>query len=698
MKKISRAIAKNRVLILILSVLLIFPSLYGFISTRVNYDLLTYLPEELDTMKAQKILNEKFDSGSMSMLIIENMETKDIVDLKEKVSKIEGVQKVLWVNDILDTSVPKEILPESFSKVFYSDDSTMLIIKFEDGSSSESTQNGIGEIRKITNDKCFLSGMAGIVKDTKELADKETPFFVLIATALSAIVLALTMNSYIIPIIFLTSIGMAVLYNFGTNIFFGEISYVTKALAAVLQLGVTMDYSIFLLHRYDEERGYTEDKVEAMSEAIANTMGSVAGSSLTTIAGFLALCVMELGLGKDIGLVMAKGVFIGLICTVTILPALILTFDNAIHKFNHKTILPEFEKTASLVTRKYKLFLAIFIIAFIPAIYGKVNAEVYYNLDESLPKDLPSIVATNKLKNDYNMTTTNMIIVKDTVSNNDINKMVKEIENIDGIEVALALEKFIGPTLPENFLPDTIKDTFQKEGYKQIIVNSSYKAATEEANKQIEEINKIVKSYDNEGVVGGEAPLTKDLIEISDTDFKKVSIASILAIFIIIMGVFMSFSLPILLVLSIELAILINLGISYYLGTTMPFVASIVIGTIQLGATVDYAILLTSRFREEMRNGLDKYSAMTIAVQSSAKSIVTSALSFFAATAGVGIISKLEMISSLCTLMARGAIISMLIILFILPSILLVCEKVIEKTSKNFKGESGVKEDEKMYV
>lgn len=698
MKKLSMGIAKSRVLILIVAVLLLIPSFFGYLGTKVNYDLLTYLPEDVETVKAEKILKEDFQTGSLGMLILENMEQKDVSDLKSDISNVKGVAKAVWVDDILDIKVPKEILPKSIRDMVYSGDSTMVVVTFEDGSSSKLTQDAIGEIRKLAGKKCFVSGMGAIVKDTKELSDKETPFYVLIATVLSAIVLALTMKSSLIPIIFLVSIGFAVIYNLGSNIFLGEISYVTKALAAVLQLGVTMDYSIFLLHRYDEERELKEDKTEAMAEAISNTMVSVAGSSLTTIAGFLALCVMQLTLGKDIGFVMAKGVLIGLVCTITVLPALILTFDKAIHRFNHKTILPQFNKLSEIVISKYKIFICVFILAFIPAIYGNHNAKVYYNLDESLPKDLPSIVATNKLKNEYNMTSTNMIIIKDSIKSNEVNNMIEEIENLDGIESVIALEKFIGPSIPENFLPKDIKESFQSGGYKQIIVNSKYKAASPKVNKQIDEMKVIVKSYDENGLVGGEAPLTKDLIEISDEDFKRVSVASIAAIFVIIMLIFMSLSLPIILVLSIQLAIWINLGISFYMGSTMPFVASIVIGTIQLGATVDYAILLTSRFKEEINSGKDKYTAMRVALQSSAKSIVTSALSFFAATAGVGIISELEMISSLCTLMARGAIVSMLVIIFILPSILLVFEKLIEKTSKNFKGERGVKDNEKIYV
>jgi len=684
MAKISKKIAESRVIILVLAFLLLIPSVLGFIKTKINYDILSYLPDDLETVRAEEILKRDFDCGSLSMLIVEGMEDKDVAKIKEKVEKIQGVQKVLWINDVLDSPIPKDILPSSIQDVFYAKDSTMMVIMLEEGSADIITQNAVEDIRKVAGEQSFLSGMAGIVKDTKDLSDKETPFYVLIAVVLSLIVLALTMDSVVIPVIFLGSIGIAVIYNMGSNIIFGEISYITKALSAILQLGVTMDYSIFLLHRYDEEREVQKDKVIAMANAIANTMTSVAGSSLTTIAGFLALCTMDLALGKDIGLVMAKGVLLGVICTVTILPALILTFDRVIHKYRHKTLLPTFEKTSEFVVKHHKAFVLIGILVFIPAFIGKVNAKVYYNLDESLPKDLPSIVGTNKLKNDYGMTSTNMILIKDTLDNYKVKAMADELEQVDGVSSVIALEKILGPRVPESFVPKDLLEKIRSGGYELFVVNSEHKAATDEVKEQLVKINDIVKKYDSDGLVSGEAPLTNDLIKISDIDFKNVSIASIVAIFIIIALVFMSLSLPIILVIAIELAIFINLGIPFYTGSVIPFIASIVIGTIQLGATVDYAILLTSRFKEELEMSSNKMDAMRIAVQSSSRSIITSALTFFGATAGVGIISKLEMVSSLCTLMARGAIISMFVILFVLPGILLISEKVIVKTSKGF--------------
>jgi predicted RND superfamily exporter protein len=684
MTMISKKIAESRVVILVVAFLLLIPSVLGFIKTEINYDILSYLPDDLETVRAEEILKKDFDCGSLSMLIVEGMEDKDVAKIKEKVDNIDGVQKVLWINDFLDLAVPKDILPKSIQDVFYAKNSTMMVIMLEESSASIVTQNAVENIRRVAGDQTFLSGMAGIVKDTKDLSDKETPFYVLIAVVLSLIILALTMDSAITPFIFLGSIGIAVFYNMGSNIIFGEISYITKALSAILQLGVTMDYSIFLLHRYDEEREIQRDKVEAMANAIANTMTSVAGSSLTTIAGFLALCTMDLALGKDIGLVMAKGVLLGVICTVTVLPALILTFDRAIHKYKHKTLLPTFEKTSEFVVKHYKAFVIIAILIFIPAFIGKTNAKVYYNLDESLPKDLPSIVGTNKLKNDYGMTSTNMILIKDTLDNYKIKAMADELEKVEGVSSVIALEKILGPRIPESFVPKDLLEKIRSGGYELFVVNSEYKAATDEVRGQLKEISDIVKKYDSEGLVSGEAPLTNDLINISDIDFKNVSIASIAAIFIIIAILFMSASLPIILVLAIELAIFINLGIPFYTGSVIPFIASIVIGTIQLGATVDYAILLTSRFKEELEKTSNKIEAMKIALQSSARSIITSALTFFGATAGVGIISKLEMVSSLCTLMARGAIISMFVILFVLPGILLICEKIIVKTSKRF--------------
>ena len=684
MRKLSQIIAKNRVVILVLAFILIIPSAFGYFSTKVNYDILSYLPSDLETRQAQSILKEQFGCGSLAMLIVEGMENKDVEKLKEKVEGVKGVNEVIWINDALDISVPIEILPSSVKDMLFSDNSTLMIVKLSETDADIDTQEAVQEIRDITGKQAFLSGVAGVIKDTKDLADKEAPIYILIAVIISLVILALTMESFLTPIIFLLSIGIAIIYNMGTNIWFGEISYITKALSAVLQLGVTMDYSIFLLHRYDEERLIQKDNTSAMASAIEKTIGSIAGSSLTTIAGFLALCVMKLALGKDIGLVMVKGVVFGLICTVTVLPSLILVFDKAIHKFKHKTVLPKFEKSSAWVINHNKVLVLIGALILIPALIGYRNTKVYYNLDESLPKDLPSIVANNKLKTEYNMMSTNIILVDEDLDGYKVNQMIKELKSVDGVTSVIGLEDILGPRIPESFIPEELLNQIKNGGHEEIMLNSEYKAASEEVTAQLEEINNIVKKYDPEGLVGGEAPLTNDLIDIADTDFKMVSFVSIIAIFIIILIIFKSPIIPIILVLAIELAIYINLGIPYYMNTSIPFIASIVIGTIQLGATVDYAILLTSRFKEELAKNKDKKEAMRIALQGSTRSIVTSALTFFGATAGVGIISDMEMISSLCTLMARGAIISMFVILFILPGILLLCEKIIVKTSKNF--------------
>ncbi|RDY27869.1 antibiotic ABC transporter permease [Romboutsia weinsteinii] len=684
MKKLATKIAKNSKLILLIAVILIIPSVYGFIKTDINYDLLSYLPDNISTTKAEKILKDEFDCGSLAMLIVENMQDKDVSKLKEKVKGVEGVKDVIWIDDFVDVSMPREMLPKEITDLLYRDNSTMMVIKLEEGTAHIKTQNAVGEIRKLAGKQAFLSGMSGIVKDTKDLSDKETTMYVLIAGILTIIVLGLTMESTVIPFIFLAGIAMAIIYNFGTNIIFGEISYITKALSAVLQLGVTMDYSIFLLHRYDEELKTTSDKIVAMAEAINKTFISVAGSSVTTIAGFLALCFMDLALGKDIGLVMAKGVLLGVITTVTVLPALILIFDKQIHKYKHKSILPTFDKLSKFIIKHYKGLAISFVVLLIPAIIGNNNAKVYYNLDETLPKDFPSIVATNKLKNDYEMNSTNIILIDDSIETYKVDKMIKELEALDGINSVVAIEKVLGPRIIQDFIPQQLLSQLKSGGYEQIMVNSEYKAASDECGKQIKEMNKIIHKYDKNGLLGGEAPLTDDLIKIADSDFKKVSVTSILAIFVIIAIIFKSESLPIVLVLAIEAAIFTNLGIPYYTGTVEPFIASIVLGTIQLGATVDYAILLTSRFKEERNKESDKFKAMEATLKGSGRSIVTSGLSFFASTIGVGVMSKLEMISSLCSLMSRGAIISMFVILFMLPAILLIFEKVIIKTSKNF--------------
>lgn len=694
MNKFGHFIAKHRKLVLLIATFLLLPSFYGMIKTKINYDILTYLPKKLESVKGQEILNDVFENSSTSFLVIENMEEKDVAKIKDKISGIEGVEKIIWVDDFVDTAIPKEALPEELKDTFYRENSTLLMIQFGNESSSDITQDAITEIRGVLNKQCFLSGMAAVLKDTVELADKQTPIYVGLAVALAVLVLTLTLESTIVPFIILISIGYAIMYNFGTNIIFGEISYITKSLAAVLQLGVTMDYSIFLLHRFEEESRKIDDKNQAMANAIEKTAASIMGSSLTTIAGFLAIAFMELTIGKDIGLVMAKGVFLGVVSVLTVLPALMLVFDKAIHRFSHKTLLPEFNGLSKLVTKHYKLFIILALLIFLPAFYGERNNEVYYNLDESLPRDMDSIVGFSKLKNEYNMMTTHMILVPSDMPGYKIKSMVDDIEKLEGIEKVISYDKFVGPGIPDNFIPKEVKDKFEQGGYKLILVNSSFKAATDEENAQVAAIYDITKKYDSRTMVTGEGVLTKDLVSIADEDFKRVNVISILAVFFIILLVFTSVSIPLLLVLVIELAIFINMAVPYYMNNSIPFISSIVIGSIQLGATVDYAILLTTRFREEIRNGHNKFEAMEISVRESSKSIFTSGLTFFGSTVGVAIISDMEIVKSLSGMIARGALISTGVILFILPGVLLASEGLIRKTSKNW-GNSTVDTAEK---
>lgn len=684
MNKFGLFIAKHRKMVLIIATLLLLPSLYGTVKTKINYDILTYLPKDLESVKGQEILNDVFNSSSTGMLVIENMEPKDVVKVKEKISQIHGVESVIWVDDFLDISVPKNMLPEELKEMFYRENSTLVMIKFTNESSSPITQQAIVDIRGVLDKQSFLSGMAAVLKDTKDLADKQTPIYVSLAVVLATIILMLTLESTIVPFIILISIGYAILYNFGTNILLGDISYITKSLAAVLQLGVTLDYSIFLLHRYEEECEKLDNKEEAMGHAIAMTASSIVGSSLTTIAGFLAIAFMELTIGKDIGLVMAKGVVFGVISVLTVLPALILIFDKLINRFRHGTILPEFNGLGKVVTKHYRLFILIGVLVFLPAFYGQRNNDVYYNLDESLPDDMESIVAFRKLKDEYDMMTTHMVILSKDIPNYEVKEMIGEIEKLEGIENVLSYQKLIGPSIPENFIPEGLKDRFEQGDYKQIIINSEFKAATDEENAQIEAIEKIVKKYDKTGIVTGEGVLTKDLIGIADRDFKRVTTISNIAVFAIILLVFTSISIPIFLILAITLAIFINMGIPFYMGNSIPFIASIVIGSIQLGATVDYAILLTTRFREEIKKGQDKFTAMEISVKESAKSIITSGLAFFGSTIGVAIISQMELVKSLSAMIARGALISTGVILFILPGVLIAGESIIRITTKNW--------------
>ena len=681
----GKKIVKFRIPILIISILLLIPAGLGYVNTRVNYDVLTYLPEDIETMQGQDILVKDFGTGAFSMFIVDGMEDKEVSALKAKIENVEHVQKVLWYDSLADISMPKSMIPKDVYEVFNSDTGTMMAIFFDEGTSSDGTMDAIGEIRKLAGKQCFLSGMSAIVTDTKNLAEKETPLYVLIAVVLAVIVLGLTMDSYFIPLLFMLSIGMAIVYNLGSNYFFGEISYITKALAAVLQLGVTLDYSIFLMHSYEEQQvRYNGDKERAMAHAISQTFSSVIGSSVTTVAGFIALCFMTFTLGMDIGVVMVKGVILGVIACVTILPSMILCCDKWIMKTMHKPFLPDIGRISDKVTKRYMIYVIIFLVLLFPAIYGNNHTAVYYNLDETLPKDLPSIIANEKLKKDYDMNTTHMILVDSSVESADVAKMIDKMDDVDGVKWALGLDALIGPAIPQNMIPDSVTDMLKNDKYQLLLVNSEYKVASDELNAQIKDLNKILHKYDKGGMLIGEGPLTADLIDITDTDFKTVSMVSIGIIFVIILILFKSISLPVILVGVIEFAIFVNMGIPYYTGTKLPFVASIVIGTIQLGSTVDYAILMTTRYKRERNHGAEKYDSITTAHRASAQSIMVSALSFFAATIGVGLYSNIDMISSLCILMARGAIISMIVVIFVLPSMFMVFDKVIVKTSKGF--------------
>jgi uncharacterized protein len=683
--KLATYISRHSKQILIAALVLTIPAAIGFYKTNINYDIMTYLPQNLGSTKGEVLLDKGYGDASIGILILEGKKTNEILELKDKLATIDGVMNVIWTSDLVDASVPPEMLPAQAREGFYSKDSTRIIIRFYEPSTSLRTQAAITQIRKEGGSGAYLSGASAIIKDTKDLADKETPLYVLLAVLFSVVVLSLTMESPLIPIIFLVEIGLAILYNFGTNILLGQISYLTKALAAVLQLGVTMDFSIFLLHRYEEERGKFEDKRDAMAEAIQKTFLTISGGALTEIAGFMALCTMDLRLGADIGVVMSKGVVFGLLGTMTILPSMLLAFDRQIHKFNHRPLLPKFKRTASFVSRHDAALSFAFLILLVPAIYGQLNTKQYYNLIDSLPEDMASVQATNKLRVQYGMVTSHFILVRDDLPPADVRELLDKIGQVKGINSVLAYEKFAGPLIPDSVIPDSIRGIFRQGGKNLILANSEYKASTAALNDQLEEIDGIVASYDKGALITGEGALTKDLIRIAATDFKRVDIVSIGAVFLIIMFIFKSFSLPVLLVGGIELAISINMAVPFYMGTTIPFIASIVIGCVQLGVTIDYAILLVTRFREEIQNGKDRHGAMSIAIESSARSIVTSALTLFAATAGVSLISKIAMLQCLCNMIARGAIISMIIILFILPATLVLFEGVVEKTSINWR-------------
>ena len=682
--KLGKKIVKLRIPILILATLLLIPAAIGYLKTRTNYDILTYLPKDIETMKGQNILAEDFGTGAFSMVVVEGLPDKDIASLSEKIEKVDHVERVLSYASMTNGAIPIEVLPDDLRETIQQGDADLMMVFYDTTLSADETLNAVEEIRSIAGESVFVGGMSAVVIDTKNLSDHEVPIYVAIAVVLCLLVLELNMDSFLIPILFLLSIGCAILYNMGSNVFKGEISYVTKALAAVLQLAVTMDYSIFLWHSYCNEKEKTDDKNAAMAVAIDNTFSSVIGSSITTVAGFIALMFMSFTLGFDMGLVMAKGVVLGVLSCVTILPSMILIFDKAIEKTRHKSLMPDFSKISPWIVKRFYVFLIIFALLIVPAYYGQAHNKVYYNLDSSLPKELESIQANEKLEKEFNMASTHMILLDSNLGDKQVRELIDEVNAVDGVKTTLGIQALEGAGLPREMMPEKIVDILDDGEYQLLFVMSEYKVASDEVNAQCDEINDIIDRYDSKGMLIGEAPCTEDLIKITDHDFNIVNSVSIVLVALIIICVFKSVSLPVLLVSVIEFAIFINMGIPHYTGATLPFVASIVIGTIQLGSTVDYAILMTNKYKEARISGMDRDKSVTAALEGSINSIFVSALSFFAATFGVGLYSKIDMISSLCVLMARGAIISMFVVILLLPAVLKVFDKVIIHTTAGF--------------
>ena len=679
MVKVGKWIAKHKYLIILISILLMIPSVIGMAKTRVNYDILSYLPDTLETIKGQDIMVDEYGMGAFSMVVVENMELKDVQKLEDAYSEIDHVKDVLWYDDVADLSLPVEMIPKDLREAFFKGDATMMLVLFDNTTSSDEAMEALTEMRKISNDQCFLSGMTGIVTDIKNLALSEMPAYVVIAAILCFIVLQLFTDSFLVPLFFLLSIGISILYNMGTNVFLGEISYITQALVAVLQLGVTMDYSIFLLSSYEENKErFPDDRERAMGHAIANTFKSIVGSSVTTIAGFAALCFMTFALGRDLGIVSAKGVVIGVICCVTVLPAMILIFDKPIEKTKHKPLIKSMDRLSGFITKHYKIWLVIFLVLLAPAIYGNSNTKIYYNIAKSLPSTLESNVANEKLEEDFDMSVLHMVMMDKNMDAKDKRDMLNAIDEVDSVKWTISLNSLVGATIPDSMIPKDIKSMLQSDNWELAFVCSQYQSATEEVNSQIAQINDIVKGYDENAMVIGEAP--------TNIDLQSVNTVSMAAIFIIIMIIFKSISLPIILVAVIEFAIAVNMAVPFYQNISLPFVASIVVGTIQLGATVDYAILMTSRYQKERSRGKNKKEAVSAAHKASLESIITSGLSFFAATFGVSAYSKVDMIGSICTLLSRGALISVVVVALVLPAMFLIFDKVICKTSINFLG------------
>ena len=687
MIKFGKGVVKCRFLILILAFLLLIPSAIGYMKTRINYDILSYLPGQIETMKGQDILLDEFGTGAFSFVVVEGMQDKDLQKIADKIEDVPHVKNVIWYGSVMDFSIPREALPDDIYNFFNNKDadSQLMAVLFDESMSSDGTMDAIQTINDLVGKQCFVSGMASVNNDIRKLAENESVIYVLIAVVLSLIVLSLTMDSVVVPFLFLISIGMAIIYNLGSNVFFGEISYITKALAAVLQLGVTMDYSIFLWHSYQEQKErFDGDKNRAMAHAISNTITSVVSSSITTVAGFIALCFMSFTLGKDLGIVMAKGVLIGVVCCVTVLPAMVLVFDKAIEKTRHKPLVKSLDKPSAFITKHYKAWVVIFLILLFPSIYGNNHTQIYYNIARSLPATLDCNVANDEVKAQFDVSNMHIVMMDRDMDSKQKKKMMEEIGNVKGVKSTISMSSLLGPTIPESMIPENLRSMLQSDEYELAFVSSEYESATDEVNEQVKAIDKIVKSYDKDGMVIGEAPLMKDLQDVTDADLVNVNVLSIGAIFIIILLIFKSISLPIILVAVIEFAIMLNMAIPYYQGISLPFVASIVIGAIQLGATVDYAILMTTRYQKERQNGKDKKEAISIAHKTSMPSIISSGLSFFAATFGVACYSQVEMIGSICTLLARGAIISMVVVILILPAMFMIFDKLICKTSIGF--------------
>lgn len=685
MIKFGKWVVKHRVLIIIIAVLLLIPSVIGMVKTRINYDMLTYLPEDMDTVKGQNILLDDFGKGAFSLIVVEGMDEKDIADLTKKLEDVKHVDTVMWYSSLADISIPMEMLPEKYYNAFNNGDTTMMAVFFDTSTSSDDTIQAIKDVRSVCGKDCFVTGMSALVTDLKDLCEKEEAIYVGIAVVCCLVVMMILLDSFVAPILFLVSIGMAILYNLGSNIFLGEISYITKALAAVLQLAVTMDYSIFLWHSYNEQKErYDGDKERAMAHAVKATFTSVIGSSITTVAGFLAMCFMSFTLGVDLGIVMAKGVIFGVIGCVTILPSLLLIFDKVLEKTKHRSIIPKMDKFASGIVKIPAVFIVLFVIIIVPAIYCYNKTEVYYDMASTLPDDIDYVIATSKLDEKFDMSNVHMVLADSNMEAKDANAMMKEMESVDGVNFAMGFNSLVGTAIPEEIIPDDLESILKGDKYQLILVSSAYKTATDEVNDQIDELNDIIKKYDENGMLIGEAPCTKDLITVTDHDFQVVNIISIAAIFIIILIVLKSISLPVILVAVIQFAIFINLGIPYITGTTLPFIAPICISTIQLGSTVDYAILMTTRYKRERSRGADRKASVTTALATSIPSILVSALGFFAATFGVAVYSEIDIISSLCVLMARGALISMASVILILPSFLLVFDGLITHTSMGF--------------